>query len=258
MNCDAARRRLLADEHPDRPTDDGVRRHLAACAACRALARRLAQAEARIPHLPVPPSSAKAVFMRRFLRAGTPVVRRAPLSWPTPVKERGLKKLSLAVAIVGVLAVFAIGLWSWPYALNIGHTPDPAWAADIAKERERIRNEREPADRVTRTTALVGDLRDRARALAQAGNAGELATLARIYDEVVSADLMEHARAVPVPQRAAALAGAAAELRSADSEFGRLAAAAENAASPTAGPLRQLASSAGRGGRTIQTLLKAV
>jgi hypothetical protein len=255
MNCDAARRRLLADEHPDRPTDDGVRRHLAACSACRALARRLAQVEGRIPHLPVPPSSAKAVFVRRFLRAGGPVVRRVPLSWPTPVKERGLKKLSLAVAIAGVLAVFAIGLWSWRAVPNTPRPAEDPLVAQVRKQRDQIRTLPEPGDRVTQAAALAANLRARARALAQAGDADGLNSLAGIYGEVVVEDLGNYARAVPAPQRAVALRGLDAELRDAESEFSRLKAEAPN--SSTAGPLGQLASSAGAGGRTIQWLLKA-
>jgi len=255
MNCDAARRRLLADEHPDRPTDDGVRRHLAACSACRALARRLAQAERQIPHLPVPPSSAKAVFVRRFLRAGGPVVRRVPMPWSPPAKERGLKKLSLAVAIAAVLAVFTIGWWSWPHMPSIPQRPEAAWVAPIRTERDRIGRLPQAADRVTQAAALASALRDKARALAQAGDADDLKSLARIYSEIVGKDLAEYAGAVPAPQRPAALAGAAAEMRDAESEFQRLAAA--NPAASTAGPLRQLASSAGEGGQTIQALLKA-
>ena len=56
MNCDTARRQLLASERPTQPTD-GVQAHLARCPACRALQRRLAQVEQQIPLLPVPPSA---------------------------------------------------------------------------------------------------------------------------------------------------------------------------------------------------------
>ena len=109
MNCDAARRCLFAEEQ-----HDDLHRHVAACPACRALSRRLALVERQLPRLPVPPSSAKSAFVRRFLRTGGPVVKHLPLPWPKPVKERGLQKLSLAVAIAAVLAVFTIAWWSWP------------------------------------------------------------------------------------------------------------------------------------------------
>ena len=114
MNCDAARRLLLAEEHPERPSEDDVRRHLAACSSCRAWGRRLTLVERQVARLPVPPSSARPAFVRRFLETGGPVVRRVPLPWTTPPKERGLQKLSLAVAIAAVLAVFTLGWWTWP------------------------------------------------------------------------------------------------------------------------------------------------
>ena len=161
MNCDAARRRLLAEERPDRPPDD-VRRHLAACPACRALSRRLALVERQIPHLPVPPSSAKSAFLRRFVRTGGPVVQHVPLPWPTPVKERGLQKLSLAVAIAAVLAVFTLAWWSWPHVSAPAARPIPSWVAEIQTERTAIRKLIDAGERVTRTGALATKLRQQA------------------------------------------------------------------------------------------------
>ena len=165
MNCDAARRRLLAAERPDRPPDD-VRRHLAACPACRVWGRRLVLAEQQIPLLPVPASSAKDAFVRRFRggRAGGPVVRRVPLPWPTPAKERGLRKLSLAVAIAAVLAVFTLGLWSWrPQGAAPHPAPVPTWIANIRKDREQILALATPRERVERLSDLAADLQERAR-----------------------------------------------------------------------------------------------
>ena len=146
-----------------------MRRHLAACPACRVWGRRLALAEQQIPLLPVPASSAKDAFVRRFRRTGGPVVRRVPLPWPTPAKERGLRKLSLAVAIAAVLAVFTLGLWSWPRVPGSARHPEPSWVsepswvAEIHKEIGGIRILAEPRVRVERVTTLAVRLHDQAR-----------------------------------------------------------------------------------------------
>ena len=127
MNCDAAQRRLLCEDRLDRLAED-VRRHLDGCPPCRLLGRRLAQAERQIRLLPAPPpSSAKDAFVQRFRRSAPLVVLHRPIPWSTPPKERGLRKLSLAVAIAAVLAVFAIGLGSLPRHFEPPARPAPAW-----------------------------------------------------------------------------------------------------------------------------------
>jgi hypothetical protein len=256
MNCDIARRRLLAGEHPDRPTDD-VRRHLDACASCRAWGRRLALVERQIPRLPVPASSAQAVFVRRFLRTGGPVVRRVPLPWTTPPRQRGLQKLSLAVALAAVLAVFTLGWWTWPHVPAPAPHREPAWIVQIHKERDGIRVLVEPGERVERLTALALKLRGQARTLTRDGDAEDLGRLARVYRELIGGDLMDHARAVPAAQRAIELAGARRELSDAESEFRRAANDAFRSGASTADSLQELADAARDGQRNLQALLSA-
>ena len=262
MNCDAARRRLLAEEQPDRPTDDGVRGHLAACPACRALGRRLAVVERLIPCLPVPASSAKSAFVRRFLRTGGPVVKRVPLPWTTPPRQRGLQKLSLAVAIAAVLAVFTLGWWTWPRVCAARHPEpsqiaEPSWVAEIHKELDGIRILAEPRVRVERVTTLAVRLHDQARALTRDGDAADLARLAKVYKELLGDDLLDPARALPAAQRAVVLNDIRNELIAAESEFERTADGASQAGSSTAGALRELAKAARDGKRNIQALLPA-
>jgi hypothetical protein len=255
MNCDAARRLLLADELPDHPSDDEARRHLAACPECRAAARRLAHIERQLPRLPVPPSSAKAVFVRRFVRTGGPVVRHVPAAWPTPTKERGLRKLSLAVAIAAMLAFLTLALWSWPRLTPApAPKPEPAWVAEIQKERDRIHRLPAP-QQVEQLTVLAKDMHERARDLAEMGDADGLASLARVYGDVVHDDLLKDARAVPAAERAAILKDIATELVTANSDFERSAAEKRNL--PTSGPLHDLARAAADGSRGIQDLLRS-
>ena len=256
MNCDAVRQRLLDDEHPDRPSDD-MRRHLTGCAGCRTLAQRLNQMEQQIPALPVPPSSARDAFVRRFRTTNGPVVRHVALPWPTPPKERGLQKLSVAVAIAAVLAVFTLAWWSWPHSPPVQSRQEPTWTwiAQIRQERDRIAALPAPRARVERLDALATDLQDKARTLTRSGDAESLARLAAIYDDLVSVDLPADAAAMPAEDRRAVLAGVEGRLVRAESEFSRL--WNEKPEAATARPLKDLAAAAAGGSRRIQALLKA-
>lgn len=255
MNCDAARRRLLAEEQPDRPSNEDARRHLTGCPACCCWGRRLAQVEQQIPLLSVPPSAAKEAFLRRFRGTAGPVVRRALLPWPTSVKERGLQKLSVAVAIAAVLAVFTLAWWSWPPGPPTPMQPEPAWVVQIRHERDRIAVLPAARERVERLDALATDLKDRARTLTRAGDAEGLAHVAAIYTDLMAIDLPADAGALPAEDRQTVLSGVAERLGRAESEFSRL--GYEKRDAPTARPLQDLALAARDGGRRIQALLKA-
>ena len=157
-----------------------------------ALGRRLALVERQLPCLPVPSSSAQSAFVRRFLRTGGPVVKHLPLPWPKPVKERGLQKLSLAVAIAAVLAVFTIAWWSWP-RLSAPPAPahsEPSWVAQIHEKRDRIRALIEPGKRVEQLTVLAAELRGQAESLTYDGDVQGLASLANAYKELLGDDLL--------------------------------------------------------------------
>jgi hypothetical protein len=253
MNCDAAQRRLLSGERPDLPADD-VRRHLDGCPACRLLSRRLIQIERQIELLPVPPSSAKDAFLHRFRRPTRPVVLYPSISWPTPVKERGLRKLSLAVAIAAVLAVFAIGLWSWPHHFEPPAPAAPAWLVQARSQWGRATTLPTPRERVEGLSALATDLQNRARTMTQAGEIEDLASLTTLYSDLVDDELLAHARTLSPSERGVTLKNVARNLEHAESDFSRWAAAPANAA--TAQSLHRLALAAGDGGRHIRDLLK--
>jgi hypothetical protein len=246
MNCDAAQRRLLSEDRPDRPAED-VRRHLDGCSACRLLSRRLVQIERQIALLPVPPSSAKDAFTRRFRRSAAPVMLRGAIPWPTP-KERGQRKLSFAVAIAAVLAVFAIGLWSWP------HHIEPTAPTLLTQARYPFDHATTPRQRVEKLSALATDLQNQARTMTLTGRVEDLASITTLYSDLVGGDLLTDARALSPAERRVVLNEVADNLARAESEFSRLAAAPANAA--TAESLRRLALAAGDGGRHIRDLLK--
>ncbi len=253
MNCDAAQRRLLSADRPDRPAED-VRRHLDGCPACRLLGGRLIQMERQIMLLPVPPSSAKEALLRRFRRSVSPVVLHTSIPWPTPVKERGLRKLSVAVAIAAVLAVFAIGLWSWPHHFE---PPAPTYPASLVQAHYRfdhIKSLPTPRERVEGFSTLATDLQNQARTMTLAGNVEDLASLTALYNDLVGDDLLADARALSPAERGVVLKDVADNLERAESKFSRLAAERTNAAA--ADSLHLLALAAGDGGRHIRDLLK--
>ena len=254
MNCDAAQRRLLSVERPDRPADD-LRRHLDACPSCRLFSRRLAQVERQIALLPVPPSTGKDAFVRRFRRCASPVVLHGPIPWPIPAKERGLRKLSLAVAIAAVLAVFAIGLWSWPHHIEPPAPPDPIWLVRAHDQRYDAMNMHTPRERVEKLYALTTDLRNQARAMTEGARIEDLASLTTLYSALVNEDLLPNARTLSAVEGQVLLKDVATSLGNAESEFSRLAAAPANAAA--AESLQRLALAARDGGRHIRDLLKA-
>lgn len=254
MNCDAAQRRLLSGDRPDRLAED-VLRHLDGCPPCRLFGRRLAQAERQIRLLPVPPSSAKAAFVRRFRQSAPPVVLHRPVPWSTPPKERGLRKLSLAVAIAAVLAVFAIGLGSLPRHFEPPTRPAPAWLVQARYQIYRATALPTPRERVARLSALATDLRNQARAMTRAGRIEDLASITTLYSDLVDDDLLAHARALPAADRRDLLDQVAKNLGDAESEFSRLAAESGNATA--AESLHRLAFAAGDGGRHIRRLLRS-
>src|SRR4051812_8691807 len=132
MSCDLTRRRLLAAEPPARPGPD-VKRHLACCPACRGWQQGLAALEAQVALLPVPPSDGKRRLLKQLLAPAETAAERAlpplrivpPAPRTTPPKERGLRKLSLAVAVAAAVLLFAVGLASWPRGGLPGPPPAP-------------------------------------------------------------------------------------------------------------------------------------
>lgn len=83
MNCQIIQRRLLGVEDPEGLPAE-VQAHLDGCAACRECQARLVQLEANVRRLPVPPSRARAAFVRQLLETET-----APSqSTPVPAVDR--------------------------------------------------------------------------------------------------------------------------------------------------------------------------
>lgn len=124
MNCTIIQRRLLGAEDPAHPPDE-VQSHLAGCNGCREWQALLLQMEQQVPLLPVPPSEARAEFLRRLLHtpvAGTVNGTGPPLQIRVPdlVRQRvapGPRPFRVAVRhwmpIAGVAAALLLLVLGW-------------------------------------------------------------------------------------------------------------------------------------------------
>jgi hypothetical protein len=257
MNCAAVRKHLLAADAPSSATGAAAR-HLAGCDACRDWQRRWLQAEQGLPLLPVPDSSAaRAALLRRLLEVpvAEPVPRLIRLTappQPTP-KERGLRKLALALAMAAALALFAVGWRLWPHQIERPGRADPIVARQVQRDL-RLAAARSPRERVEVLSDLADELRREAQALARQADADSLRVLARFYAEVVRDNLPAQARALPAEERAVVVAAVLVRLTEAESELQRL--RAERGGDALDAPLSDIALAARDGSARLRELLR--
>jgi hypothetical protein len=221
MNCEALRDRLLAAHRPDRP-GSVARRHLASCHACRTWHSRLLALESDLPRLYVPPAlDAKAALLhavRRGAEQPDGVVRLSRPTSTTP-KERGLRKLAVAMALAAGLALFAVGWALWPHSDSIVTPTDPL-ASRHAERDHRLAGARSPRERVEAIANLSEEVRR--EALVQ-NDTAQLALLIRFYTQLVHDDLPALARVLPEEERVAVINQMTTQLTLAESETDRLA-----------------------------------
>jgi hypothetical protein len=249
MNCDTTRRSLLAGERPDRPPPD-ARRHLARCPACRALQRRLIQAERHIPLLPVPPAPVPAELLRR-VREGPvqrPTVR---LHSPPPpgMREGGRQKVALAFSLAAALAVFAIGWWAWPHQQSGGG--NDGLKEYVQRRDQLLAAARTPRARVEALAGLADELLNKALDLVHEPE--KLDRLARGYRQLLRHDLPEQAEKLDGRERAAVLGSLPARLQLGDAR--RLSDAQKVAPPAARASLGLMASAAHDGGRRLHLIL---
>jgi hypothetical protein len=234
MKCSRVQSRLLAAERPDEAAAE-VAHHLSRCAACRAVASRLARIERALPLLPVPPSSRRSAFIAKFVQqtpaelaaAESPTLPLVKLvRRPVPAKERGQRKLAIAVALAASLAFLVSAL----LALNSGKDKPPAdyAAVDRIHYETRLQTARTPRERADTALDVAEELRDKVRTLATAPvpDDKQLRDLANFYSELVKVELQSHVRKLPSDaSRKLVLQGLETRLRQTESEFAHLAAA---------------------------------
>jgi hypothetical protein len=198
------------------------------------LQRRLLETERQFALVPVPPSTALPSFLHRFLEEEIPApgelagglpaltIRRFP-SHP-PARERGLQKLSLAVALVAALLLFVISWWALPPQPDGSRPPartDPL-AARQAQRDQRLASARSPRERVEILSDLADKLHTEAVSLAGKADVENLAVLVRFYNELVHEDLIRHAQLLHVQERAAVIDVVATRLTHAESHLQRV------------------------------------
>jgi len=257
MSCDRVRRVLLAAEAPEPPPLD-VRPHLAECRECRAWLHRLGTMERQLAVLPVPPSAGKDRLLRqlRDLGPGRLPLPSQSMPWPAQLKERGLRKLSVAFALAATVAAFAVGLWLWPHRDRLpDHLTGPdrvaVWEVQRAK---RVAHARTPGEHVKGLSEFaVKLLQDEAADLARKSDGEQLELLAGYYERLICQYLVETAQSVPKNQRSAVFREVRGMLSRTESQIERLAVDLPGAAKP----LRQIASTAREGDRRLRALLEA-
>jgi hypothetical protein len=193
VNCDVIHRRLLALERPDRPPAD-LRKHLACCSVCRAWHEHLVQLERDVPRLPVPSPKRKNDFFAQLAREPQPIrlgMTRPPANGK---RERGMKKMALAVALAASLLVIAGAVW----VLNQDHSDNKnRHATGEGKGKENVlekRLEAYPRWKTARTSrekievldSLAIKVEKNAIALASANSLKELEQEVKVYREAVA------------------------------------------------------------------------
>jgi hypothetical protein len=213
MKCAQVQRRLLAAERPDLVGAD-LAGHLAQCPSCHALQRRLVRLEHGIRHLSVPASTRRPGFVAQFMQqtpvelpvasrqtspdlpaAGPPVLPLVKVTHrpATPAKERGLRKLAIAIAVAASLAIFAIGLW----AMQVKGPQKLDERAVLRKQLDtRITYAETPRDKAEVVVDVAIEVQTRVENLAKEKvvNGKQLADLAELYRELVSEDLQTQVR----------------------------------------------------------------
>jgi hypothetical protein len=261
MSCEATRRQLLNAERPDRPPL-ALRTHLAECPSCRYWLQNLTEVESRVPYLPVPPSdTAKERFLKQLREP--PLVPEsmrvvAPVLPFTPPKERGLRKLAVALSLAAAVVVLAVGLSVWPR--HSGPTEPVVTGPTLAETRIRMREIRDqrvakaqtPREKVEVLAEFADELLSSARGTEKLP-ADSLRLVAQLYEETVREKLLDQARAIPPGSQRSVLPQLANELGRIESEFSRLAAAAPEAAVH----LQKIAAAARDGDRELRQLAGA-
>jgi hypothetical protein len=215
MNCQALQRWLLKADHPGRVPAE-VRDHLADCAACRELQRRLLLIEQHVPLMPVPPSEARADFLHKFLAPPEPPLVVRPRVAAPPVRLWGY--LAAAAAILLFLGTTAVVFYLIrPNPVEPGAAPVASHARppllDTLLERDlRLARATTQRERVEALADLAEDLHGETQLLAPEANPADLDALARLYADVVREGIVPRARDLAPTERQEVLARVARRL----------------------------------------------
>jgi hypothetical protein len=259
VTCESVHRRLLALESPEAPPAD-VRLHLEHCPACRSFQEHLVQMEAEVPRLPVPEPARKAAFLRTLREDASLLAPPPPrLHMPVPGfrRERGLRKMAVAVALAASLLVIALGalLWQSGSPDIPGHNPDSlARRSPLEQRLEGMptwSQAKGPRDRVAVLDGLADEVERTVVRTRRAVSREEMERQVKFYQEVIDRLTEIEAKGLSDTERKEVLDPIARRLAAVDSEATRLA----RRHPEMADSLRQLASVAAEGDRKLRALL---
>ncbi len=260
MICDTIHRRLLALERPELPPAD-LRQHLEVCAGCRLWHEHLVQIERDVPQLSLPaPVNKRAFLVELMQEAETPVSRPGVLRMSDfrsrPAKrERGLRKMAVAVALAATLLFLAFGVWIANQKDPVVVKPDQTVARKSPLE-HRLENDarwdeaRTPSERVKILDELANEVAWKALALPR-GSPEDLQAQVRLYSEVVKRLADKEAPEMTIEDRSRLLRPIAGRLAEVQSEATRLAVTTPEARVA----LEELAYAAAEGDRKLRALI---
>ena len=252
MSCQTIQRRLFTLADPDR-VPASVRNHLAECASCRELHRRISSIEHHAPLLVVPPSPyAKAALLRK-IRTG-PTVRDRIFRFtdhiPETFRHPGRRQLTGASLAAAALLFIVLGIRLMPGTPDASPDPGPLvqyqapsdrFLSNVVDRQLTLAEASKPRPQTETLANLADDLNGAAQTLARATEPGDsLVVVSGWYEQVVQVEV-KRAGKLPAAERPVVLVPLAQRLE-------RAAAMADIAAHDLqAGeehPLRKMAASA--------------
>jgi hypothetical protein len=111
-----------------------------------------------------------------------------------------------------------------------------------------------PQERILQLAGLAEELHDEATKMVD--NTEKLDQWARFYARVVSKDLMEQARQLPLAERPAVLNQVALHLERMESKASQMVVKLNNTAPQSAGPFNQIALAARKGEKNLRALMR--
>jgi hypothetical protein len=247
--------------------------HLDACPACQAWHQLLTRVEGAIVATAPPASSgrAKRVLVEQF--RGAAAVKSKPSSkvrLPKPPAPVGTVRPADARPGVGerlarlwpaglVAAALLAGVLVWsslrgkPDAPIVAAVPPDPFLEKVVMAKVKLDTALDPAARLAVLDGLAADIHEEAGAISKITPGPEMASLARLYDQVVTDALVEQAGGLAPAEKWAMLPKYVDRLAKAEQAANRLA----NEAPPGSDqPLREMAKSAEKGRITLSRMMQ--
>lgn len=206
MICSKTQRWLLTHDQNETP-EASIHGHLADCPQCRGMQKRLLWVESLVGQIPVPATSARQRFVDQIRMGPSDLTTiQSPADrWltkhPLRSRERGIRKVALAVALAASLAIVAFGLWNLPKN-NPGQQVNKDSLTTRRLERDqKLAAKKTPRERVEVLQGIAKNLEMEAMQLAKQKRNEDLRILARFYQEVVGENLLQDARLLQPDER---------------------------------------------------------